>query len=276
MKQKPALLLVSILTVLILIAGSLWLYDWVLGSTLEASTPISAATLALPSPTSPPDRPATQPDPVSPTQQMVEPTQPVAQTQPPAAQPEPPASQPQPPSSALERYTILSDQSQVRFSIYEELNGVPTTVVGVTNQVAGEAALDLSDLSQTLLGEIRINARTLVTNEDRRNQAIRNRILNTDQFEYITFLPAQITGLDGSAVVGQTITFQVSGDLTIRQVTLPVVFDVTTVLGSNNQITGTATTVIQRSNFQLAIPSVPFVANVGEDVTLEIDFVLAQ
>jgi hypothetical protein len=39
------------------------------------------------------------------------------------------------------------------------------------------------------------------------------------------------------------------------------------------QIQGSASATIERGDFNLAIPNVPFVANVGEDVTLAIDFV---
>jgi len=42
---------------------------------------------------------------------------------------------------------------------------------------------------------------------------------------------------------------------------------------STTRLTGTATTVVNRGDYNLTIPSVPNVANVGEDVTLEIDFV---
>ena len=42
---------------------------------------------------------------------------------------------------------------------------------------------------------------------------------------------------------------------------------------SVDQLAGSATTVINLESFELTIPSVPFVANVGEEVTLEIDFV---
>jgi polyisoprenoid-binding protein YceI len=52
-----------------------------------------------------------------------------------------------------------------------------------------------------------------------------------------------------------------------------VTFDVTAQAVSNNQISGTATATIQRSDFNLQIPSVPRVANVGEQVALQIDFV---
>jgi polyisoprenoid-binding protein YceI len=170
-------------------------------------------------------------------------------------------------------FQIVSDQSQASFSIYEELAGQPTTVVGVTDQVAGEIALNLRDLSQSTVGVIHVNARTLATDNDRRNNALRRFILNTDQYELITFTPTSIIGLSGAAQAGQTLTFQITGDLTLRDVTQPVVFDVTATGESATRLTGTATATVKRSDFNLTIPTVPNVANVGEEVTLEINFV---
>ena len=41
-----------------------------------------------------------------------------------------------------------------------------------------------------------------------------------------------------------------------------------------DQIEGNAVTVVMRDDYGLTIPSVPGVANVGQEVTLEIDFTL--
>ena len=82
-----------------------------------------------------------------------------------------------------------------------------------------------------------------------------------------------IEGLEGSASVGDELVFTVSGDLTIRDITQPVVFEVTAVLTSETTIEGTATTVVERGPFELVIPSVPSVANVAEEVPLSLDFV---
>jgi polyisoprenoid-binding protein YceI len=205
---------------------------------------------------------------------MVEPT-----TAPPTAEAPAPTeavNEPAPDAQAggVTIYQITQDESEVRFNIFEELRGSPKDVIGVSNQVAGEAAVDLSDLSATQVGVIQINARTLETDDSRRNQAIRNRILFTDQYEFITFTPTGIMNLDGSAEQGQTLTFQIEGDLTIRDVTQPVVFEVNATVESEGRIVGSASSSVTWADFGLSIPDVPMVANVGDDVALEMDFVL--
>ncbi|MFN8373857.1 MAG: YceI family protein [Anaerolineae bacterium] len=172
-------------------------------------------------------------------------------------------------------FRISQEESQVEYNIYELLNGNDKTVVGTTTQVAGDILLNLSDLSQTQVGEISINARTFQTDEDRRDNSVARFILQSenDANEFITFQPTGITGLPASAVVGDTLTFQVTGDLTIAGTTNSVTFDVSATLESDTRLVGHAETVVQRSSYNLNIPDVPFVANVGDDVTLKLDFV---
>ena len=169
-------------------------------------------------------------------------------------------------------FTIDQSASQVRFQLDEELRGQPTTVVGTTDQVAGQLSVNLADLSQTQVGIIQINARTLATDNNFRNRAIQNEILDTGSFEFITFTPTGIEGLPASATVGEAISFNLVGDLTIRDITLPATFTVEATAVSETQIVGTATAVVNRTDFGLQIPSVPNVANVEEQVELYIDF----
>ncbi len=258
--SKTVMIVAGVVLIVIALAGGIWLYDLVLGETKAASAPISAPTLeVVASATTAPT--ATSAPTAAPTLENT--TAPAAPTQEPAA-----------PQGGPTIYQISQDESQVRFNIYELLRGQPKNVIGVSNQVAGQASVDLNDLSTAQLGEILINARTLETDDNRRNQAIRNRILFTDQYEFISFKPTQISGLSGAAAPGQSFTFQVTGDLTIKDVTRPATFDVTVMVESPERLVGSAQTTIALADYNLSVPDVPFVANVGETMALEIDFVL--
>lgn len=170
-------------------------------------------------------------------------------------------------------YQISPGDSLVRFELNEELRGQPKTVVGTTDQVAGQIALNLANLSQTEVGVIQINARTLQTDNNFRNRAIQNEILDTGEFEFITFTPTAVEGLPAAANLGEEVSFTISGDLTIRDVTRPVVFEVTATATSETELSGSASTVVQRADYNLVIPQVRQVANVEEEVELYIDFV---
>lgn len=260
-------LIFAVIVAAVLVTGGIWLYNWVLGDTQQASAPISAPTLELPAATAV----AVEPTKAAPTDAPA-----IVETE--ALLGDSSSGDSTVPSdttgAGLVVYQISQEGSQVRFNIFEELRGAPKDVIGVSDQVAGEIAVDLGDLGNTQVGVIQINARTLVTDEDRRNQAIRNRILNTDQYEFITFTPTQVIGLSGGAVAGQSFSFQIAGDLTIRDITKPVVFDVSATLAADGRITGSASTTISRADFNLIVPDLPFIANVSDEVKLEIDFVL--
>jgi polyisoprenoid-binding protein YceI len=96
--------------------------------------------------------------------------------------------------------------------------------------------------------------------------------LQTDQYPKIEFQPTSIEGLPASATPGQTLSFKVTGDLKIRNISKPATFDVTAT-ADETKVSGQATTVVTRDAYELSIPSVPGVANVTNEVTLTLKFV---
>ena len=170
-------------------------------------------------------------------------------------------------------FTIVQDESEVRFTLDELLSGVPTTVVGVTDQVAGEVAIDPENPNNSKVGVILVNARTFVTDSNFRNRAINNEILETDEFEFVNFTPTSITGFPENPAIGEALEFQITGDLTIRDITNEVTFDVTVTAVSETRLEGTASAMVARADYNLVIPEVPRVADVDEEVLIEIDFV---
>ena len=176
-------------------------------------------------------------------------------------------------------YRISQTDSQVEYNIAEVLNGADKTVVGTTTQVAGDILIDLTDPTQSQIGDISIDARTFATDDTRRDNSVARFILQSesDANEFITFKTTSISGLPiSSIVVGDSIEFQVTGDLTISGTTRQATFTVKATLESADKLIGSAETTVQRSDYNLTIPSVPFVANVGNDVTLKISFVAAK
>jgi polyisoprenoid-binding protein YceI len=262
--NRNRIVIIAIAALLVVGAG-FWVFNSVLGDAQPASGPMTAIPVAA-QPTSVPD-PTAEPMPVTPAATDQPTMAPVAPTEAPTA-----PSAETPPNEVI-RYQIVADESTVSFRIAEDLRGQRIEAVGTTNQVAGEIAVNPSDLSTAQIGVIRVNARTFTTDSSNRDRAIRNFILNTDQYEFITFTPTGIEGLSGSGALDQPFTFTIRGDLTIRDVTRPVVFEASVRAESAERLVGVATTTVKRSDYNLQIPSVPFVANVSDDVVLTIDFV---
>lgn len=289
-----ARILVFVIIALIVGAvGGILGFVWTVGGAGEASAPISAPTLdvnAVPT--------------LNPTQAFAAATQVAdlnaqvidlqatidalnaAQTSADAAQPTPEAAAEdaaaaaavEAPAAERSLYRINSESSLVTFALQEDLRGVRTDVIGQTTEVAGDIVIDFTNPAASQLGTIRINARTLATDNEFRNRALRSEILLTsdDEYEFIDFEPTAVNGLPETVAVGETYTFDIVGNLTIVGVTNEVTFTTQVAVASADQITGTATANIAYADWGIAIPSAPGVANVTPDVTLTLDFIADQ
>lgn len=185
-----------------------------------------------------------------------------------------PTEAPQVPERSL--YRIASDESEVRFRINEVLIGNPTEVIGITKQVGGDVIVNFADPPASQLGEIAINARTFKTDTEFRDQSIRGQILQTSQAEneFIRFAPTELLSMATDPVsVGETVVFDVVGDLTIKGVTNTVTFNVSVTIESEDRISGTASTQILYPDYDISIQAPAQVSNIEEDVILELDFV---
>jgi len=190
----------------------------------------------------------------------------------PTATPEPAAAAEDAPDRTL--FRISQDDSQVRFIIDEVLAGNPNTVVAATNSVAGDIIVNFTDPSASQIGQIAINARTFVTDNEFRDDSIRGRILRSDEFEFITFEPTALEGLPTEPVApGATLEFQIIGDLTVKGVTQQITFDTSVTLVDATHIEGTARAQTRYPDFDITIRTPPLVSSVEEGVILEIDFV---
>ena len=180
------------------------------------------------------------------------------------------------PASKAVEFKIVAAESQASFTLEEDLRGVRTTVVGSTSEVGGSIMVDLANPSASSIGTILINARTLETDNSFRNRALRSQILRSaqDDYEFIVFEPRELSNWSADSVAfGDSVSFDVAGDLTVAGVTQSVSFAATVTLDSETQVSGSATVNLLHGDFGLVIPDVPSVANVTDDVTLSLAFV---
>ncbi len=176
--------------------------------------------------------------------------------------------------------------TRAEFNINEILRGEPFTVVGTTSDVSGSVQVDLANPRDSVIGTIRINARTLKTDSSNRDNAVARFILKSEEAsnEFITFEAKGISGLPNDAAAkvarGESVSFKITGDLTITGITKSVVFDANFSLsqtGANaGKIMGTAETKIKRSDFKLVIPNIPFVAGVHDEFLIKISATLTK
>jgi polyisoprenoid-binding protein YceI len=169
--------------------------------------------------------------------------------------------------------TIDQSASQARFVIDEVLNGTAKTVIGSTDQVAGQIAVDPTAPSGAQIGTIQINARTLSTDSEQRNNTIKNQSLKTNANQYITFVPTSVTGLPATATIGQAYTFQAVGQLTVAGQAREATLAVTVTPNADGTLKGSAKTTARYADWGISIPKVPQVASVSDTLALELDFV---
>lgn len=172
----------------------------------------------------------------------------------------------------------LTEGTMARFFIDEVLFGRDTTVEGVTPLVTGEVTFDLANPQAAQVNIISIDARDFTTDDNQRNNQIRGRILraNQDETRFITFEPVTLNGLPEQVAVGETFTFDITGNLTIAGFTREETFTTTVTVMGEDRLEGSASTVVRHADYNLSIPSVPFVARVEDEVILEIVFVLTS
>lgn len=185
--------------------------------------------------------------------------------------------QQEPEQSPFIVYGAVAGQSEARFLIDEVLRGEPKTVVGRTDQVDGSIAVR-REPARIEIGEFEINLRTIATDDEMRDRTIRGMILETnrDEFEFSTFVPTAVTGVPGTLAPGSSVELTVTGDLTVRDVTRSVDFDMTLRLLSEDRIEGFATTRFTWDEFEITIPYVggDSIVNAVDDwVVIEMEFV---
>ena len=156
----------------------------------------------------------------------------------------------------------------MEFRIDEVLRGEDFTAVGATRDLTGEIAAAPGATTSLRFGRIKVNARTLKTDSQQRDGAIARLILKSEDpaNEFIVFDPTDLT------LATSTSEMTLSGNLTVSGVTKPVAFT-GNVSRNASQLLGQFQTTLKRSDFNLEIPSVPFVASVADLVKVKVNFV---
>ena len=228
-------------------------------------TPIPTAAVAVPTP----------PPPAA----TVEPTATVAPiptaTTAPAPTPASTAAAPTAPSEATQSATafVLGEGTVARYMVEEVLASQGFKVAtGETSEVVGRIVFDADGAIVADESSIVIQAGTLKTDNDRRDRYVREQTLQTANYPEIIFRPTSAEGLPSplSEASGE-VEFTLSGDLTIRDQTRPVTWDVTAEFGDS--ITGLAVIDINFEQFGMDKPRVAVVVSVGDTIRLELDFV---
>lgn len=118
----------------------------------------------------------------------------------------------------------VTDASAVGYRIKEVLVGVDTEGVGRTNQITGSLTLDGTVLTAA---EFTVDVASISSDDGRRDGAFRGPIMRTELYPTATFVLTEPVELGTQAVDGTEVTVSATGDLTLRDVTKAVTFELT-------------------------------------------------
>jgi polyisoprenoid-binding protein YceI len=178
-------------------------------------------------------------------------------------------------TDSMQTLTIVPEESQVFYTVDEQFlreGIVDATAVGVTQEIEGEVMLDPENPQNTEISTITIDISAFESDEERRDQAIRENWLESATYPIATFEPTSIEGLPESYTEGEELNFQIVGDLTVREQTQPVTFD-TVAVYDGEALRGTATTTVQMTDFGFEPPNIANVLRAENDALLTFEFV---
>ncbi len=175
------------------------------------------------------------------------------------------------PTGDVLHFVVLPEQSEASYIAREKLAALPATseAVGRTNAVSGDIYLTRQGLAASPPSVLRVDLRTLRSDETRRDNYVRNNTLQADRFPYAEFVIERVDGFPTSYQDGQEVSLQVSGTMTIRGTARPMTFDVRARYGGGT-LTGVAHTSFRLSDFGLSPPNIAGFVTVEDEMRLQV------
>lgn len=183
------------------------------------------------------------------------------------------------PIAAAVHYSVATTGNAARYRVREQLmqHDLPNDAVGETPQVSGGIMLDANGALVPAQSRIVVQVGQLTSDQARRDGYVRRRLLQTDSFPTVEFVPTSYRGITAAQARSATgpVTFDLVGDLTVHGVTHPTTWHVTA-KRDGDQVTGNAATHFTFGDFGLTQPRLPFILSVADTIALEYDFTLVR
>ena len=243
------------------------LFLWLLGALLLAACSGSAAPIATPTPVEEPmETPLPSEEPAA------------TATAPPTTEADTADSG----MSGVHTYVIVSEESKASYVVDEQffedalgkygIQAGLTDTIGSTQEVEGELQLNLDDLSAPLgVNRFTVNLATLTSDQPLRDRWIHQNGPQFSNFPTAEFTGTAIEGAPDNYAAGDEVQFKLTGDLTIREITQPVTFDVTAKLEADT-ITGVATAQLLMTDFGIDPPNFANTLSVENEFEVIVEF----
>lgn len=170
------------------------------------------------------------------------------------------------------RLVAVPGKSQANYRVREQLANValPSDAVGKTNAISGAIVGKTDGTIVSSESKFVVDLSTLQSDRSQRDNFLKRSVLQTDKYPNAVFVPTKVEGLPLNMPPAGNVSFKLTGDLTIRDVTKSVTWDVTC-QSQGNQGTCHATTSFTFEDFNITQPRVPLVLSIQDHITLETD-----
>src|SRR5689334_25310975 len=171
------------------------------------------------------------------------------------------------PSKAAIRFVLAPEGSAARYRVREQLMGhdFPNDAVGETKGLTGAIAFDANGKVIRDESKFTLDAGAFVSDQNRRDGYVRNRLLESEDYPTISLVPTEIRGVKLPLPKSGTAQIQMLADLTVHGVTRPTTWN-GTVQFNNAGVTGSASTVFTFEDIQLEQPRVPVLLSVADSI----------
>jgi polyisoprenoid-binding protein YceI len=166
-------------------------------------------------------------------------------------------------------------EAKGRYRVQEQLVGlsVLSDAVGTIETVTGTLVF-APDGTFASPSRITVDLKSLRSDQDLRDNYLRGRVLETDKFPNLEFVPKRAQGLQTplpSPPQVQVVGFQLIGDMSLHGVTKETTWNVVATLAGAT-VAGRATTTALFQTYNLMKPVVPFVLSSDDKIQLEVEF----
>ncbi len=181
-------------------------------------------------------------------------------------------------SSGTIRLAAVAGKSSANYRVREQLAGVnlPSDAVGKTQAISGSIVGKPDGTIVTSDSKFTVDLSTLQSDQGMRDNFIKGSVLQTSQYPDAVFVPTSATGLPTQIPPTGPVSFKLTGNLTVKNVTKSVTWDVTCQPQSSTEGTCHATTNFTFDYFNLTQPHVGRVLSIDNNIVLEVDVALQQ
>ena len=150
-------------------------------------------------------------------------------------------------------------------------------IEGITNAIVGMIAFDPANTKSPASGRLRVDAASLKTGIELRDEHMRERHLHTEQYPFIEFALKSVSGLPENLSAATDYVFHISGEFTVHGKTLPIVAPATVRLLPAGKDYGesmlvTASFVIKLDDYGVPRPKM-LLLKLAETINIRVRFV---